>query len=68
MTVFSSRDFKNHELVAFGSDAATGLKCIAAVPSTQLGPALGGCRMWDYASATPCAPTWPGWPPLSGPG
>ncbi|HJO71335.1 MAG TPA: Glu/Leu/Phe/Val dehydrogenase dimerization domain-containing protein [Rhodospirillales bacterium] len=50
MTVFSSRDFKNHELVAFGSDAATGLKCIAAVPSTQLGPALGGCRMWDYAS------------------
>ncbi len=42
MTVFSSRDFKNHELVAFGSDAATGLKCIAAVPSTQLGPPLGG--------------------------
>ena len=50
MTVFSGPDFKDHELVAFGSDPATGLKCIVAVHSTRLGPALGGCRMWDYAS------------------
>ena len=50
MTVFSGPDFKDHELVAFGSDPASGLKCIVAIHNTRLGPALGGCRMWDYAS------------------
>ena len=50
MTVFSGPDFKDHELVAFGSDPETGLKCIVAVHNTRLGPALGGCRMWDYGS------------------
>lgn len=50
MSVFSAPDFQNHELVAFGADAETGLRCIVAVHSTALGPALGGCRMWAYAS------------------
>lgn len=50
MTVFSGPDFKDHELVVFGSDPASGLQCIVAIHSTRLGPALGGCRMWDYAS------------------
>lgn len=50
MSVFSSESFDNHEHVAFGSDAESGLRAIIAVHSTALGPALGGCRMWSYAS------------------
>lgn len=37
-----------HQEVVFCNDKATGLKCIVAIHSTQLGPALGGCRMWNY--------------------
>jgi len=48
MSVFSSKSFDGHETVAFHSDAKTGLKAIIAIHSTTLGPALGGCRMWDY--------------------
>ena len=33
-----------YEQVVFGHDAATGLRCIIAVHSTVLGPALGGTR------------------------
>ena len=50
MSVFSHPEFDNHEQLAFFSDEATGLKAIIAVHNTNLGPALGGCRMWDYAS------------------
>ena len=50
MPVFTSPDFDNHELVAFGTDAESGLKAIIAIHDTHLGPALGGCRMWPYAS------------------
>lgn len=50
MTVFSQPDFDNHEQVVFFSDAKTGLKAIVAVHSTNLGPAVGGCRMWNYIS------------------
>jgi leucine dehydrogenase len=38
----------DHEEVVFFNDKATGLKCIVAIHNTQLGPALGGCRMWNY--------------------
>ena len=31
-------------------DAASGLKAIIAIHDTTRGPALGGCRMWPYAS------------------
>src|SRR5438046_793942 len=34
----------------FVSDPATGLRAIIAVHNTTLGPALGGLRMWTYAS------------------
>lgn len=37
-----------HEEVVFCNDKATGLKCLIAIHNTQLGPALGGCRMWNY--------------------
>ena len=50
MTVFSGPYFKDHELVAFGSDPASGLQCTVAIHSTRFGQAFGGCRMWDYAS------------------
>ncbi len=50
MTVFSAVDFSDHELVVFARDAETGLKAIIAVHSTVLGPAVGGCRMWNYGS------------------
>lgn len=40
----------DHEEVLFCHDKATGLKAIIAVHNTILGPALGGTRMWTYAS------------------
>lgn len=50
MSVFSSDDFDNHEQVVFCNDPHTGLKAIIAVHNTNRGPAVGGCRMWNYAS------------------
>lgn len=49
MAVFNQAEFDNHEQVVFCSDEASGLKAIIAVHNTNLGPAVGGCRMWDYA-------------------
>jgi len=37
-----------HEEVAFFNNEKAGLKCIIAIHSTKLGPALGGCRLWPY--------------------
>jgi leucine dehydrogenase len=50
MSVFSSDDFDNHEQIVFCNDPHTGLKAIIAVHNTNRGPAVGGCRMWNYAS------------------
>lgn len=50
MSVFSAPAWDGHELVAFGSDAATGLRAIIAVHNSSLGPGVGGCRMYPYAS------------------
>lgn len=50
MSVFAHPEFDGHEYVSFHLDAATGLRAIIAVHSTALGPGLGGCRMWPYAS------------------
>ncbi len=48
MTVFSLSDFADHEQVVFCSDDKSGLKAIIAIHNSNLGPALGGCRMWPY--------------------
>src|SRR5450830_1882925 len=48
--VFNEINFDNHEQVVFASEAKSGLKAIIAVHNTNLGPAMGGCRMWNYAS------------------
>ena len=50
MALFDLADFDNHEQVVFCSDDESGLKAIIAVHNTKLGPAVGGCRMWDYAN------------------
>lgn len=39
-----------HEEVVFFSDPTCNLKAIIAIHNTVLGPALGGTRMWPYAS------------------
>src|SRR4051812_19331895 len=41
---------KDHEQVVICSDKASGLRAIIAIHNTTLGPALGGARMWTYAS------------------
>jgi leucine dehydrogenase len=48
--IFGSLSDLGHEQVVFCNDKATGLKAIIAVHNTVLGPALGGTRMWNYAS------------------
>ena len=50
MAFFDLADFDDHEQVVFCSDEASGLKAIIAIHNTKLGPAIGGCRMWNYAS------------------
>ena len=40
----------DHEEVLFSFDRTTGLRAIIAVHDTTLGPALGGTRMWPYAT------------------
>ena len=44
------KTYGQHEQVIFFNDPAVHLKGIIAIHSTTLGPALGGCRMWPYAS------------------
>ncbi len=39
-----------HEQVVFCHDKASGYRGIIAIHDTTLGPALGGCRFWNYAS------------------
>jgi leucine dehydrogenase len=49
-SVFGQISEYNHEKVVFCHDHETGLKAIIGIHSTVLGPALGGTRMWSYAS------------------
>lgn len=39
-----------HERVVHERDDEVGLRAIVAIHDTRLGPAVGGCRMWPYAS------------------
>ena len=48
--VFGQLSFDNHEQIVFCHDKDTGLKAIIGIHNTVLGPALGGTRMWNYAS------------------
>lgn len=46
--MFDHPAYDAHEGVHLFHDAATGLRGIIAIHSTKLGPAAGGCRMWNY--------------------
>jgi leucine dehydrogenase len=48
--IFDHTDFDGHEQVVLASDPATGLRAIISIHDTSLGPALGGCRAWPYAT------------------
>lgn len=41
---------RDHEQAVFCHDKESGLKAIIGIHNSTLGPALGGCRMWTYAS------------------
>jgi len=48
--VFEKLAEHRYEQLVFCHDKATGLRAIIAIHDTTLGPALGGCRMYPYAS------------------
>ena len=50
MTIFDHPEFDAHEEIICAHDMETGLRAIIAIHDTSLGPALGGCRIWHYAS------------------
>jgi leucine dehydrogenase len=49
--MFDHPAFDAHEGVHAFHDPDSGLRAMIAVHSTVLGPAAGGCRMWDYSGA-----------------
>ncbi|MFD1408240.1 Glu/Leu/Phe/Val dehydrogenase [Kroppenstedtia eburnea] len=50
MKIFDYMGKYDYEQLLFCHDEASGLKAIIAIHDTTLGPALGGTRMWTYAS------------------
>ena len=50
LSIFENMEKRGHEEVVFCQDRDTGLKAIVAIHNTTIGPALGGCRMWNYES------------------
>jgi leucine dehydrogenase len=49
MSMYAAPAFDEHGNVMFGFDRETGLLAIIAIHNTNLGPAVGSCRMWPYA-------------------
>lgn len=50
MSIFQELETDSHEQVIFCSGKEFGLRAIIAIHDTTLGPALGGTRMWTYAT------------------
>jgi leucine dehydrogenase len=50
MAVFEKIRDDNYEQIIFCNDQRVGLKAIIAIHNSALGPATGGCRMWNYRS------------------
>ena len=48
MKKFEYMEKHGYEQLVFFHDKVTGLKGITCIHNTQLGPALGGTRLWDY--------------------
>jgi leucine dehydrogenase len=49
-SIFGQITKMDHEQLVICQDEATGLKALIAIHNTVLGPALGGTRMWPYAT------------------
>lgn len=49
-SIFEHMQQMEHEQLVFCHDPKTGLNAIIAIHDTTLGPALGGTRLWNYAS------------------
>lgn len=49
-SIFGQISTMDHEQLVICHDQATGLKALIGIHNTILGPALGGTRMWPYAS------------------
>lgn len=50
MSVFEMIQADNYEQIIYCHDSKVGLKAIIALHNSALGPATGGCRMWNYRS------------------
>ncbi len=50
MAATSWRERDTHEQVVSFHDPLTGLRGVVAIHDRTLGPAMGGCRMWPYAT------------------
>lgn len=50
LSILKEMESGDHEQVVFCQDKGAGLKAIIAIHDTTLGPALGGTRMWHYAT------------------
>lgn len=50
MKPFEGMSLMGHEQVVFCRNDEVGLRAIIAIHSTALGPSLGGCRLYPYAS------------------
>lgn len=50
MKIFDYIEEYKYEQLVFCHDPTSGLKAIICIHDTTLGPALGGTRMWNYAS------------------
>ena len=49
-SIFEQMQQMGHEQVVFCHDPHSGLNAIIAIHNTTLGPALGGTRLWNYAT------------------
>lgn len=50
MSIFEQLASYDHEQILFCRNDDVGLRAIIAIHNTTLGPSLGGCRLYDYAS------------------
>jgi leucine dehydrogenase len=50
MIIFQRMEEYDYEELVFFQDRSTHLQAIVAIHSTVLGPALGGCRFWQFTS------------------
>ncbi|MGB0572997.1 MAG: hypothetical protein ACPGQM_13230 [Alphaproteobacteria bacterium] len=57
MSVFKEPAFDEYENVMAGFDRETGLREIIAIRNTNLGPGVGGCRMWPSRIRLPHSKT-----------